>query len=323
MLPTASKPKYALVIHGGAGVVSRASLLPDQETLIRSGLSTALTAGERILQEGGSALDAVVASVTSLEDCPWFNAGRGSVLNRNGICEMDAAVMEGHQHRAGAVASVHRIRNPIQGARAVMERSPHVLLCGEGADQLAADSGLALEPTSYFVTEGRRKQWERITGQLNQKLPSPESSLWSLERKTDAFGTVGAVALDAAGNLAAATSTGGLAGKTPGRVGDSPLIGAGTYADNATCAISGTGHGEHFIRQVLAHDVAARIRYAGQPLQQAAHEAIHQELSRRGGDGGLIGVNVQGEIVMPFNTSGMYRAWVRQGEPARSAIYPD
>lgn len=321
MRPSSLSFPYALIVHGGAGVVSRDQLLPDQEARIHAELLAALTAGQHVLVGGGTATDAVAAAVCYLEDCPLFNAGRGSVLNREGVCEMDAAIMEGRERRAGAVAAVKRVRNPVRAALAVMDRSPHVLLAAEGADHFAAECGLPLEPPQYFVTEARRQQWIRVNGQ--RPSPGSDRSLWALERKTDAFGTVGAVAWDHRGNLAAATSTGGLAAKAPGRVGDSPIIGAGTYADNATCAVSATGHGEHFIREVVAHSVAARIRYQNQSLASAAADTIHRELAPRGGNGGLIAIDRTGHITAPFNTPGMYRAWVSNHSPARTAIYPD
>lgn len=341
-------PTYVLAVHGGAGVVSRGSLQPDQEALIRRGLREAVEAGVAVLAAGGRALDAVTAAVCHLEDWPWFNAGKGSVLNREGFCQMDAAVMEGAARRAGAVAGVRRPRNPVLAARAVLERTTHVLLAGEGGDQFAEAQGLAVEPASYFITEGRRKQWRRVLRELGLPVPAREletlgmpsgvepssfpgptsaaegsvnASLWKLERKADAFGTVGAVALDLSGDLAAATSTGGLAGKLPGRIGDSPLIGAGTWADNGTCAVSATGHGEHFIRNVVAHEVASRMAHGGRTLAEAARGVIEVDLVRLGGDGGLIAVDRLGNVVLTFNTPGMYRAVARRGEAVWTGIY--
>lgn len=318
------------MVHGGAGVITPGMLTPDQEAWIRAGLLEAVGVGERVLAGGGGALDAVTAAVCVLEDCPWFNAGRGSVLNRAGVCEMDAAVMEGAGKRAGAVASVRRPRNPVLAARAVMEKSAHVLLAGEGADAFLEGCGVVLEESAYFITEARSAQWRRVLGELasgsevSRAVASPGragAALWTMERKTDAFGTVGAVARDRGGHLAAATSTGGLAGKMPGRVGDSPVIGAGTWADDATCAISATGHGEHFIRNAVAHDVAARVAYGGLGLEEAARRVVMEELVRSGGEGGLIGIDRHGRMAMPFNTPGMYRGWVAEGGPPRTAIY--
>lgn len=311
--------RYALVVHGGAGVITREDLTPEQEAAVRAALGDALEAGEAILRADGSALDAVTAAVRSLEDSPWFNAGRGSVLNREGHCEMDASIMEGATRRAGAVSGVREVRNPVLAARAVMERSAHVFLAGPGADAFARQEGLELAPPEYFVTEARRKQWRRIVDQL--RTAAPQAPLWPLERKSDALGTVGAVAADRAGHVAAATSTGGLAGKLPGRVGDSPVIGAGTYADDATCAVSATGHGEFFLRAVVAHDVAARMRYRGLTVEAAAREVVWGELVASGGEGGVIAVDRGGRVAWPFNTPGMYRGAAREGEGREIRIY--
>jgi L-asparaginase/beta-aspartyl-peptidase (threonine type) len=256
--------------------------------------------GYTILQKGGPALDAVTAAVVALEDCPLFNAGRGAVFNADGEHEMDAAVMDGATLKAGAVAAVRRIRNPVLAARAVMERTPHVLLAGEGAERLAKAHGIALAPREYFFTQERHEA-------LKKRLKSHH-------------GTVGAVALDAHGHLAAATSTGGYTGKLPGRIGDSPLVGAGTWAEDATCAVSGTGLGEAFIRAAVAHDIAARMRYFGQPLARASAAAL-RNVARLGGDGGLVAVDRRGNIAMPFNSEGMYRAAVGGDGRPRVAIY--
>lgn len=267
---------YALAIHGGAGTIRRRGNAPARVALARS-----LDAGYEILQQGGSSLDAVVAAVAVMEDSALFNAGRGSAQTSDARHELDAAVMDGATRRAGAVACVSRIRNPVLAARAVMEHSPHVLLAGAGAERFAHDQGLQMISRSYFV-------------KAKHKTP---------------HGTVGAVALDQHGNLAAATSTGGVSGKLAGRVGDSPLIGAGTYADNRSCAVSGTGLGELFVRAVLAYDVSARMRYGGEPLARAASAALN-EIKKLGGDGGLIAVDCRGNIAMPFNSAGMYRACI-------------
>ena len=278
----------ALAIHGGAGVVRGTQSARD-----RKGLERALEAGYEVLKSG-SALDAVSAAVVELEDNPLFNAGRGSVYNADRKHELDAAIMDGATLRAGAVAGVSRIKNPVLAARAVMEKSRHVLLIGRGAERFALGNKLQLVPQSYFATRSR---------------------LQALKKNLQGHhGTVGAVALDAAGNLAAATSTGGYTGKLPGRVGDSPIIGAGTYADNAACAVSGTGLGEAFIRAVLAYDVAARMRYLGEKLLKASNTAL-KKVASLGGDGGLIAVDRRGNIAMPFNSEGMYRASIdRRGK---------
>jgi beta-aspartyl-peptidase (threonine type) len=275
----------ALAVHGGAGAMRR-----DQPgTPHRAVLEAALEAGYEVLKSGGKSLDAVTAAVVVLEDSPLFNAGRGSCFNAKGEIEMDASVMDGATLAAGAVAAVRRIRNPVLAARAVMQNSPHVLLAGKGAEDFARKHGLKLVSNRYFRTE------ERLAALKKRR-----------ERR---HGTVGAVALDRHGDLAVATSTGGYTGKLPGRIGDSPIIGAGSYADNASCAVSGTGWGEAFIRVALAHEVSARMRHLNEPLQKAAQCALKQ-IARIGGDGGLIAVDRRGNIAMPFNSEGMFRACV-------------
>jgi beta-aspartyl-peptidase (threonine type) len=275
----------ALALHGGAGVLRRDKAGAPH----RAALEAALEAGYEVLKNGGRSLDAVTAAVVVLEDSPLFNAGRGSCFNAKGEIEMDASIMDGATLAAGAVAAVRRIRNAVLAARAVMEKSPHVLLSGQAADDFAGQHGLALETAAYFHTEARLAALKK-----------------GLQRH---HGTVGAVALDAQGNLAAATSTGGYTGKLAGRVGDSPIIGAGTYADNRTCAVSGTGWGEAFIRVALAHEVSARIRLRGESLIQASRAALHA-VARIGGDGGLVAVDRRGNIAMPFNSEGMFRACI-------------
>ena len=277
----------------------RRKMTPAAEARYRAGLARALEAGFEVLKTGSS-LDAVCAAVVEMEDLPLFNAGRGACYNTDEKHELDAAVMDGATRRAGAVGAVSRIRNPVLAARAVMEKSRHVLLAGRGAERFAQQHGLKLVPDSYFATQAR---------------------LTALRKKIEGHhGTVGAVALDANGNLAAATSTGGYTGKLPGRVGDSPIIGAGNYADNAACAVSGTGLGEAFIRGVLAYDVAARMRYLGEPLAKAARAAM-RKLAALQGDGGLIAVDHRGNIVMPFNSEGMYRAALDRRGRRTIAIY--
>jgi isoaspartyl peptidase/L-asparaginase-like protein (Ntn-hydrolase superfamily) len=284
--------KPVLAIHGGAGI-SRS--IPPKPYL--AGLERALQAGWGVLAGGGSALDAVTAAVVALEDDPLFNAGRGAVYNAEARHELDASIMDGATRRAGAVAAVSRIRNPILAARAVMEQSPHVLLAGVGAERFARSVNLKFEEPSYFHTPARLKA-------LRNNLKHHH-------------GTVGAVALDGDGDLAAATSTGGFTGKLPGRVGDSPVIGAGTWADNRTCAVSGTGHGELFMRTALAHDVAARIQYGKRPLQSAARNAL-AAVARLGGDGGLVALDRRGNIAMPFNSEAMLRACI--GRDGRAVV---
>jgi L-asparaginase / beta-aspartyl-peptidase len=271
-------------------------------------LRRALAAGRDVLAVGGSALDAATRAVTALEDDPLFNAGRGSVFTAAGTQEMDASVMDGRDHRAGAVAGIFGPRNPVLAARAVMERSPHVLLIGEGALAFCREQRVPFAEPGYFSTEERLRELLEVLE----------------KRRRDAAeeGTVGAVARDRDGNLAAATSTGGMTGKTPGRVGDSPIIGAGTYADNATCAVSATGHGEFFIRYGAAFEIATRLRHAGQSLLQAA-EAVIEALAKFGGRGGVVAVDCTGAPALPFNTSGMYRGYVRADGAIRTAIWDE
>jgi len=294
----AAQHPVALVIHGGAGVIERAKMTPAAEASYRAGLGAALDAGYAVLEKGGSSLDAVTAAVRVMEDDPQFNAGRGAVLNHQGDAELDAAIMDGSGPHAGAVAAVHHVKNPIELARLVMEQSPHVLLVGDGAEEFALEHGVVLVPRTYFRTERRERELEEA-----RKAEAAKAKAAGIT----ASGTVGAVALDRAGNLAAATSTGGLTNKHLGRVGDSPLIGAGTYANNATCAVSGTGDGEYFIRQVLAYDICALVAYRHLSLQQAVHEVIHEKLQRTGGEGGVIALDPAGHVAMDFNSAGMFR----------------
>ncbi len=286
---------HAIAIHGGAGTLSAADLTPESDRAYRSGLERALRAGYAILERDGASLDAVVAAVQALEDDPLFNAGRGAVVAANGQHELDASIMDGRDLRAGAVAGVRHVRSPIELARLVMERSPHVMLSGPGAEEFALEQGLAPVANSYFATVRRRLELERM---LHGEIEAGRESL---------MGTVGAVALDAHGNLAAATSTGGMTGKKWGRVGDSPIIGAGTYAANDCCAVSATGHGEYFIRAAVAHEIASLMRYKGMGVAAAANEVVMNQLVRLGGDGGVIAIGRDGSIAMPFNSEGMLR----------------
>ena len=286
---------HAIAVHGGAGALSPADLTPDNERAYRHGLEQALRAGFEVLSKGGASLDAVVAAVQVLEDDPLFNAGRGAVLNAGGVAELDASLMDGRDLRAGAVAGLRHVRSPIALARRVMDHSPHVMLAGPGAEEFALEQGMAPVANSHFVTERRRRELERF---LQGVAASGDESL---------MGTVGAVALDADGNLAAATSTGGTTGKRWGRVGDSPLIGAGTYAANDCCAVSATGHGEYFIRAAVAHEIASLMRYRGLGVVEAADEVVMGQLVKLGGSGGVIAVGRDGRIAMPFNSAGMLR----------------
>jgi len=300
-----------LVIHGGAGVV-RKEMTPEKEKAVRAGLEKALATGYAVLKSGGSSLDAVQKAIVVLEDDPNFNAGRGAVFNHEGKNELDASIMDGTTQRAGAVANVHRIRNPIELARAVMEKSEHVMLIGDGAEQFARSIGMPLVDPKYFYTEAR---WKALQQALEEeKAKSAEAG------KTPHHGTVGAVALDVKGNLAAGTSTGGMTNKRFGRVGDSPIIGAGTYAD-ARCAVSATGWGEFYIRATAARDICARVEFRGDELKKAADEVVLGVIPKLGGDGGVIALDKDGNIATPFNTDGMFRGWVDRDGKAHVAIY--
>ncbi len=314
--PPSMNQTYGLVIHGGAGVILRQEMSAELEARYRDALTQARDAGYAVLARGDSSLDAVVAAITFMEDSPLFNAGRGAVLNADGICELDASIMDGRTQAAGAVAGVHHIKNPIRLARAVMEKSEHVMFTGDGAETFARTLGFEFVPNEYFQTELRRRQLEKA-----QQLEAGKKSAAALhERVTFAtvddnylidqikHGTVGCVALDQHGNLAAGTSTGGMTNKKFGRVGDSPIIGAGTYASNATCAVSATGWGEFFIRLSVAHDIAAQMEYRQTPLAAAADATI-AKVGKLGGDGGVIGIDRAGHVAMSFNSPGMYRGY--------------
>lgn len=309
-----TSPTPVIAIHGGAGTLSRSNISPEQEAAYHAALAEILRAGQRVLAEGGSALDAVSLAVDLLEDNPLFNAGHGAVFTSAESHELDAAVMDGRDLRAGAVACVSRIKRPLRAARAVMERSEHVLMAGPGAEAFAASQGLELVDPSYFSTEFRRAQLKRAQAADVTVLDHDGGQDQRPLDETRKFGTVGAVALDVQGNLAAATSTGGMTNKRPGRVGDSPLIGAGTYADNRTAAISCTGSGEMFIRANAAFDVCARMAYGGLSLERAAEAVVMQALPAIDGRGGLIAVDAQGHVCLPFNTEGMYRGSMRVGD---------
>ena len=307
---------WTLVIHGGAGVLERDKMTPEREAEQRRALAAALEAGKAILASGGRALDAVQAAVVVLEDHPGFNAGRGAVFNAAGTIELDAAIMDGSDHDAGAVSGITATRNPILLARAVMEESPHVMLQGSGADEFSREVGLDQVPNSYFETEERRAQLQEMRRRETEDV---QSSVFDREVK---FGTVGAVAKDSHGNLAAATSTGGLTGKRFGRVGDSPIIGAGTYADNRACAVSATGSGEFYIRANVAAAICARVRFAGETVQAAA-DAVQAEMKDLGGSGGVIVVGADGTPAYSFNTPGMYRGMARSDGTLTTGIYGD
>ncbi|MEZ5531310.1 MAG: isoaspartyl peptidase/L-asparaginase [Steroidobacteraceae bacterium] len=303
---------YSIAIHGGAGTLPRALMTSSQESAYRAGLAAALDAGYAVLDLGGTSLDAVTAAVRMLEDDPLFNAGRGAVLTHEGTVELDASIMDGRTLAAGAVAGVRHVRNPVDLARAVMEHSPHVMLIGAGAEEFALARGMALVPNDHFLTDTRKAQLGRVLA--GDARPANELS---------ALGTVGAVARDRAGNLAAATSTGGMTGKRHGRVGDTPIIGAGTYADNAMCAVSATGHGEYFIRAAVAHDICARVAYGGLTLAAAADAVVLDRLQKMGGEGGIIAIDAQGGVVTSFNSEGMFRGARTSGGTREISIYRD
>ncbi len=311
---------HGLVIHGGAGVIERASMSPEREAEYRARLTEALNAGYAVLDRGGAALEAVTAAINIMEDSPLFNAGKGAVFNADGICELDASIMDGRTQAAGAIAGVHHIRNPINLARDVMLKSPHVMMAGAGAEKFAQSLGYELVPNEYFQTDWRREQLR----QAKEKDGKERTAAVPVDyfTRTLRWGTVGCVALDKAGNLAAGTSTGGMTNKKYGRIGDAPIIGAGTYASNATCAVSATGWGEYFIRVGVARDIAAQMEYKGTPLREAA-AATMAKVGQLGGDGGVIALDTQGNIAMEFNSPGMYRAARFSHRPAFVAIYGD
>ncbi len=291
--------KIALALHGGAGTILRSSMSPEKEMAYKTALSLALNIGYALLEKGESSIDAVEATVSSLEDCPLFNAGKGSVFTNEGSHEMDAAIMSGKDLTAGAVAGVQGVRNPVQLARMIMEKSEHVLLSGKGAADFAKQLNLKFENDEYFFDQFR----------YDQLLEIRQTDKFQLDHTEKKFGTVGAVALDRDGNVAAATSTGGMTNKRFNRIGDSPIIGAGTYANNMTCAISCTGHGEFFIRAVVAYDISCLIEYKGLSLAQACELVVNDKLKKFGGEGGLIALNSSGDYMLSFNSDGMYRAW--------------
>lgn len=324
--------KIALAIHGGAGTIQRANMTSEREAAYRAKLEEALRAGYEVLQGGGASLDAVTTAIQIMEESPLFNAGRGAVFTNDGKNELDAAVMDGKTRNAGTVAGISTVKSPVAAARAVMEHSPHVMLIGQGAEQFAQEQGLETVDSTYFFSQQRYEQLQRIKDTEQQELDhsgsnrqEQDSTQGYLDRHFPdrKFGTVGAVALDQDGNLAAATSTGGMTNKRYGRVGDVPIIGAGTYADNETVAVSATGHGEYFIRSVVAYDISALMKYKGLSVAEATEEVVNQKLVEMEGSGGVIAVDAQGNIVMPFNTSGMYRASMDTAGEMYVGIYED
>ena len=306
------KPRWTLVIHGGAGIIEKGKVTPEQEAGVRAGLEAALAAGSKVLDQGGSALDAVQAAVQVLEDDPHFNAGRGAVFTWDARNELDAAIMDGRTRAAGAIAGSTTTRHPVALARKVMEASPHVMLSGAGADEFARDEGLEQVENSWFATPERRRQLDKM--KANDKL-----GWFDVDLK---YGTVGAVAMDSQGHVAAATSTGGLTGKRWGRIGDAPIIGAGTYADDRACAVSATGAGEFFIREGVAHEICARVRFKGESLKAAA-DTVMAETKELGGSGGVIVTGPSGEMAWSFNTPGMYRGRASSSGERVVAFYGD
>jgi L-asparaginase / beta-aspartyl-peptidase len=306
--PPAASSRWGIVIHTGAGNFTIESL-GDREEPMRQAMTAALSAGHAVLARSGSSLDAVEAAIVILEDSPQFNAGKGAVFTHSGTNELDSSIMDGRTRRAGAVAGLKHVKNPVRLARLVMEKSPHVMMAGEGAEAFAREQGaIELVDEKYFYTE---RAWNLLQRALEQEKTGPQSSATPMAwQKPDYFGTVGAVALDQQGNLAAATSTGGMTNKRYGRVGDSPIIGAGTYASNASCAISATGHGEYFIRYTVAHDICARVEYKGMPLQAAADAVVRDVLRTAGADGGVIGMDRAGTVAVSLNVTGMGRGYM-------------
>ena len=320
------KSPIAIVIHGGAGTIQRELMSDEMERRYRGVLAEAIESGYQILKNDGSSTEAVIATITILEDSPLFNAGHGAVFNHDGNIELDASIMQGGDLNAGAVAAVSRVKNPITLALAVLENSPHVMLVGEGAEMFAKQQGIALVPNQYFKTERRRLQLEEILAKekgvsLTKTPPNPLLAAYRFDEKK--LGTVGAVAIDKNGDIAAGTSTGGMTNKRFGRVGDVPVIGAGTYADNDSCGISATGHGEYFIRAAVAHDICARMEYKGISLQQAQDEVVQGKLVKMNGSGGVIGVDKDANVAFSFNSLGMYRASINKDGVRQIKIFKD
>lgn len=310
--------KYAIAIHGGAGTIIRSSMTNEKELLYKRALEEAINAGEEVLKKQGASLDAVEAAIRSLENNDLFNAGKGSVFTHDGTHEMDASLMNGENLMAGAVAGVQNIKNPISLAKAVMQQSEHVFMAGQGAQEFAKKVNAEFMPDDYFFVQMRYDQLKMAKQSDTMVLDHTEDKIENGEKK---FGTVGAVALDVYGNLAAGTSTGGMTNKKHGRVGDTPIIGAGTYANNTTCAISCTGHGEFFIRSVVAYDISCLMEYKGLSLKEACEKVVNQKLVKIGGEGGLIALDANGNIELPFNSEGMYRASKREDESLFIGIY--
>ena len=319
----AQNGNYCIVIHGGAGTITKKSMTPDLEKAYKGKLLEALRAGNDTLSKGGTSVSAVEAAIRILEDSPLFNAGKGSVFTNDGKQEMDASIMEGKGMMAGAVAGVRTIKNPITAAKAVMEKSPHVMMTGRGAEKFVKEKGIEIVDTSYFYDEKRWKQLQKAKDEEKQEIDHSDTTGYHEVTKDYKFGTVGAVALDKYGNIAAGTSTGGMTNKRFGRIGDSPIIGAGTYANNRTCAVSCTGHGEYFIRAAVAHDISALVEYKNYTVEQAAKEVVMNKLVKMGGEGGVIVLDAKGNFAMIFNSEGMYRGYMKKDGKPEVLIYKD
>ena len=327
-LQSPQNPRLGFMIHGGAGVIRRGDLSAEKEKQYRDKLEEALFAGYKALQAGKTSLDAVEIAIKILEDSPLFNAGKGAVFTADGKNELDAAIMDGSNLKAGAVAGLHHVKNPISLARGVMEKSPHVMMIGDGAETFAKQIGIELVPAKYFWTQERWDQLQQIIKREKEKEkqkkqnPTSQNNKFEVE-KAEKYGTVGAVALDSTGNLAAGTSTGGMTYKKFGRVGDVPIIGAGTFANNATCAVSATGWGEFFIRLGVARDISAMMEYRAMPIQASADQVIKTKLQNMGGDGGIIAMDKFGNMAISFNSEGMYRGYINSEGKAVIEIYKD
>ncbi|WP_369825392.1 isoaspartyl peptidase/L-asparaginase family protein [Formosa sp. Hel1_31_208] len=326
----ANKPKaeFAIIIHGGAGTILKKNMTPEREAAYTAKLEEAITVGYEILKNGGSSLDAVQKTINVMEDSPLFNAGKGAVFTNAETNELDASIMDGKTLNAGASAGTTNVRNPINLARIIMEKSPHVMMAGSGAETYAEEQGLIIVDPSYFYTERRLESLKRVKekeAQEKKEIDTESASLnfYDADIKDSKFGTVGCAALDKNGNLAAGTSTGGMTNKRYGRVGDAPIIGAGTYANNNSCAVSSTGWGEYFIRAMVAHDISALMQYKGMTLKEAAHEVIQNKVPNLGGDGGIVAVDKNGNMVAEFNTAGMYRATMNDKGELKIGIYKE
>jgi len=312
---------FGLVIHGGAGTILKKNMTPEKEAAYKAKLEEAIKVGHAILKNGGTSLEAVEKTINVLEDSPLFNAGKGAVFTADATNELDASIMDGSTLNAGAVAGVKTVKNPINLAREVMQNSPHVLLSGSGAEVFAKERDLEIVDPSYFFTESRMKALERVKEKMKEKEASKTTAFYDPVIKNSKYGTVGCAALDKHGNLAAGTSTGGMTNKKWNRIGDSPIIGAGTYANNATCAVSSTGWGEYFIRAMVAHDISALMEYKGLSLEEASKEVIQKKLTELGGTGGIVAIDNEGNVSMEFNTEGMYRATMNAKGELTIGIY--